>query len=382
MSDWRALFSASTGDDDQRMSLRVLRRHGHDLLLLPEPALLAAEALTLYAAQTSLARLEKSILRTALAVGLPMPLAQTEIEIAQTDPLLAWLRELTNETTFAILAGNPLARGRRFIVLAFQAERPAFVIKLGIEAEARALIEREASFLQSVAANVPHLPRLRGVKQTDVWSGLALDFIAGQSPDPQDASGVSEVLGSWVDATRPVALGDLDSWKRLSENPAAGEIIRQLAPERVASTLFHGDFAPWNIRVETHTRQWTVLDWERGEPAGVPGWDWFHYIIQTGILVRRATTAKLIEDLEALLPSPTFKRYAEKAGIAGIEKPLTLAYLRYFLDVINPTEGSPRCEELFQALRASWGRVLDATRPSHLPSFARQRAWLPRFGSR
>jgi len=295
------------------------------------------------------------MLQSALVAHLPAPLAHAEIEIAAADPLLAWLRELTNETTFAILAGNPFARGRRFIVLAFQNEKPACVIKLGMEPEARALIEREAGFLKSVVGKAPHLPRLRGMKQTDAWSGLALDFIAGESPDPQDSSGVPEVLGSWIDPTRTGALGELASWQRLRENPMVGNIVRQLAPVRVASTIFHGDFAPWNVRIETGTRGWIVLDWERGETLGVPSWDWFHYIIQTGILVRRAATTKLINQIESLLQSPPFKAYAEKTGIAGCERPLVLAYLRYFLDVIKPTEGSPRTEELFHMLHPQWG---------------------------
>ena len=39
------------------------------------------------------------------------------------------------------------------------------------------------------------------------------------------------------------------------------------------------------ITVRPQDGSWVVLDWERGEPEGLPGWDWFHYVVQTGVLV-------------------------------------------------------------------------------------------------
>lgn len=50
-----------------------------------------------------------------------------------------------------------------------------------------------------------------------------------------------------------------------------------------------------------------VLDWERGELAGIPAWDWFHFVLQPAILVAREDTAALVRRLEGLLASADFQ---------------------------------------------------------------------------
>ena len=50
------------------------------------------------------------------------------------------------------------------------------------------------------------------------------------------------------------------------------ELAARLGSRLVSSVVFHGDFAPWNIKVD-RAGAWMVLDWERGELHGVPCWD-------------------------------------------------------------------------------------------------------------
>ena len=356
MSDWRTLFSAPTDGEGPCISLRILRRHGDDLLVLPRQAGLAAEALTLYAAQTRTARWAKALLHAVLAAGLPVPLTQVELKIALGDPLLAWLQKLTGETTvpeFAILAGNPFARGRRFIILVFQAGRPAFVVKLGVEPEARALVEREASFLNDGTVKVSHLPRLREAKQTNAWSALALDFIEGESPASSDARGMLSVLWSWIDTSRAVSFDTFGTWQQLKVHPGSRSIVERVAGQRVAPTIFHGDFAPWNVRVEKESRDWTVIDWERGEAVGIPGWDWFHWMIHVSVLVHRHTTRESVTFLDRALQTPHFRRYAETARIAGLERTLLASYLIYLHEFIVPPEIKETIAHLRDATVAS-----------------------------
>ncbi len=99
-----------------------------------------------------------------------------------------------------------------------------------------------------------------------------------------------------------------------------------------------------------------MLDWERGQLAGPPGWDWFHYVLQTAILVQKATTPAVISQAEALLGSDAFQAYAARAGIAGAERPLLLAYLVHCVEVTKPAEGLPQTQELLTALGERWGR--------------------------
>ena len=99
----------------------------------------------------------------------------------------------------------------------------------------------------------------------------------------------------------------------------------------------HGDFAPWNIRAEGD--RWTVIDWERGRLLGIPGWDWFHYWIQSDALVLRKSEGDILERLERLIEHPAFRAFAARAGIAGREKALIFAYLLHAVFVLRQTEG-------------------------------------------
>src|SRR2546430_1622506 len=121
----------------------------------------------------------------------------------------------------------------------------------------------------------------------------------------------------------------------------------------IQAAIQHGDFALWNLKVSP-TGSWTALDWERGNVNGIPGWDWFHYVIQTSILVRKMPIATLENRIEELLLSPVFRQYAEKAGIVAVEKALVLMYLAHIMEVIKPAEGMTETQALFRALMRRW----------------------------
>jgi len=104
----------------------------------------------------------------------------------------------------------------------------------------------------------------------------------------------------------------------------------------VHPAVMHGDFAPWNVRV--HDGRWMLVDWERGELDGVPGWDWLHYVVQQAVLVQRFDAPRVRERVAHLLTSAAFTRYAQQAGIAGSEELIARGYFRYCASVLRPTE--------------------------------------------
>jgi hypothetical protein len=114
----------------------------------------------------------------------------------------------------------------------------------------------------------------------------------------------------------------------------------------------HGDLAPWNVKASRGA--WKVMDWERGEPAGVPGWDWFHFFIQPALLVEHAAPESIAARLEALLVAEDFARYAGATGICGHERPLIRAYVEYCQRVTRQTEGVDRLDSLARVLGARW----------------------------
>jgi hypothetical protein len=201
------------------------------------------------------------------------------------------------------------------------------------------------------------VPRLRARFESPRLRALALDFVPGNSPRPRGEAALLPLLAAWVDANRTVGLFDIPDWRRLQETVPANRLLSvvagQLRGRKVHPVLHHGDFAPWNIKVSP-AGVWTVLDWERGELTGIPGWDWFHYVIQSGILVGHLPTSVLTQQVESLLRSDAFRQYAARGGILGCEEELVLAYLLHMVEVIKPSEGLAPTRELLEALAAHW----------------------------
>jgi hypothetical protein len=360
---WSELFQTE-GRQDFHLQFLTIRKAGQPFLLLPHPRSLAARALSLYPAQTSKAQLAKKALYLALRVGIPLPLEKASIGISSGDPFVSFLKDLAGDKTgtpplFAILAGNPNAEGRRFILLLFNDRRqPAVVVKAGIGETAKQLIRRERSFLQSVPSGIAGLPAFRSPFNSAKVEAVALGYIEGSSPQGEDRSRIGNILSSWIAREKQVSIENVPAWRVLREKAASHPLFARLSNALAGMTfhpaLFHGDFAPWNIKVSCKDGTWSVLDWERGELIGFPTWDWFHYVIQTGILVRKLTTRDLVQCLEGLLVAPEFRTYLRLSGLEGSEKILAIAYLFYCVEVLQQTEGRQRATEFLASLVGQW----------------------------
>jgi len=361
---WEALFAANEDEaSGLRVEMRMLRKRGRPLLLLPCHPGPAAASLELYPAQTGRARAARTVLRWLLRSSAPFGMEKITFTISPDDPFATFLASLAGEPerglpALGVLAGNPANDNQRFLALVFDAnQKPVAVVKAGLSQAARALIEKEELFLKAVSQNTRSVPRLRAVFESARLRAVALDFFPGDSPRPRHERALPALLASWVDAQRTLALSETPDWARLGSAFPANELLARVAMQLrgriVPATIQHGDFAPWNIKVSP-SGAWTVLDWERGELAGLPGWDWFHYVIQTGILVERLPAPGLVQRVESLLGSAAFLQYGARAGIAGFERELVLAYLLHAVEVIKPSEGLAATRELLAALAARW----------------------------
>ncbi len=361
---WEGLFAAKAGEvGGVRVEMRALSKHGRPFLLVPCQPRPAAVSLELYPAQTGRARTARTVLRWLLRSAVPLGTKKITFTVPSGDAFAAFLCSQAGEPkgklpTLGMLAGNPASDGQRFLLLVFDAnQRPVAVVKAGLSERAKALIAKEESFLADVPEGTASIPRLRGAFQSDRLRALALDFFAGDSPRPRDEDALPALLASWVDTQRTIAVCQSPDWVRLagvaSGNELFGPVAGRLRELTLHPAIHHGDLAPWNIKVSS-SGAWTVLDWERGERIGIPGWDWFHYVIQPAILVEHLPTAGLVQRVLDLLDSGTFRPYAVRAGIVGCERALVLAYLLHVTEVVKPSEGlAPTCE-LMRALAACW----------------------------
>lgn len=357
MSDfWKELFSSREGKASL-IELRQLKKRGRPLLLLPRQNTAAAVALGLYPAQTSRARALKSLLRLLASTGLPFGAERVSLSISAGNPFAKFLAAQSGWDCgipqFGILAGNPAHDTQRFIIVLFDPnQRPVTVVKAGLSEPAKALIQREQQFLANVPQKTSGISTLRSAFADPRIKAFALDFIEGESPRLNDERQLPILLSSWVIPNRQVPLSETAAWSQLERPLSISErysFLRPLGDRKIEATIQHGDFAPWNIKTGLNGL-WTVLDWERGELHGVPGWDWFHYVIQTAILVARLPADEIAQRIEKLLHSDAFRTYARQSGISGIERELVIAYLAHLIEVIKPAEGLETNRALLAAL--------------------------------
>jgi hypothetical protein len=360
---WTELF-ASSALPDGTLELRAVKKSGRAFLFVPAAGSLATHALDLYPAQSRSAKLAKAFLKSAFRARLPLGLEKISTPLSSKDSFPRFLNALVEDSSgslppLAIFAGNPREGGCRFLMLLFDGKhRPAFVVKAGLGDSARQLIRHEAAFLHSASSGTPGLPLLRGSFDEGSVSAFALDFADGDSPGVDAGPALAELLGSWVNRSKQIQLRDTVAWRSLEKAATAsdwfGRLSQKLATITFHPVLFHGDFAPWNIKVSPRARTWSVLDWERGELIGIPGWDWFHYIIQSAILVQKQTPDAILGKLEALLAVPEFQNYAGLSDIKGHERLLLIAYLSHLIAVIKPSEGLEANQSLLALLFHRW----------------------------
>jgi hypothetical protein len=281
-----------------------------------------------------------------------------ELWFAEEAPFVQFLglsRDGPGPVTFAMLLGNPNVAGRRFVLLLFDAAgRPVRVVKAGTGFEAEELIRREARFLKSFPAGLLHAPSLHGEFAGDGTTALAMEFVPGPTPGANDASPLPGILGSWLSPTSKVSFDELTIarrlFSRLGNDGISPRVLDRLRATTFRPAIHHGDFAPWNIRLDPASKRWTVLDWERGDEAGPPAWDWFHYVIQPAALVRRDSPTTILRQVDRLLHSAAFRQYAAQAEIGMAADILLLAYLWHCRDVVQQSEGMKTIRELVEVM--------------------------------
>lgn len=361
-SPWELLFPPPKKAARMRtLNLRLMRKHGEPLLLLPAQSPAADIALSLYPAQSWKAKMARGGLGLLQKAGLLPGTSAVELHFDLDSPFSRFLFPSglpADGPTFAMLLGNPYTAGRRFVLLVFDATgKPLRVVKAGCGSErALELIRNEINFLKAVPANILHAPALQDTYTGDGIAALAMEYAAGTTPALGDDSSVPELLESWVDRERSVRFGNLPLAQRLAAGARADAAtqrgLEKLNQVRFHPAIHHGDFAPWNIRIEPATRRWQVLDWERGEPVGPPAWDWFHFVIQPEVLVRRASPEAILRQFETFRRSAAFNRYSTLSGIAADVDLLLLGYTIYCRDITRQTEGMPTIEGLVERLTA------------------------------
>jgi hypothetical protein len=359
-SVWSELFCDTLGEP---FWIREVRRRGEPFLGLPLDATAALETLTLFSSHTFTARASKRLLEYWIRAHLPLPLRKHSLRI--DSELLRFIKDASSESNLrdpgiGVWVGNGRPAVRRFILLLFSSSRkPLHVMKVAAGIDGRRLVADEHRFL----SETPHrlgMPHVIGSFSSSRLEAFAMDYVPGHAPEAGDRTQLLKILSAWSNPTDHISVQAIPAIERLATIADGGSVwkacLSRLAGRSVCTVVFHGDFAPWNIKARSDGT-WTVLDWERGETRGVPCWDWFHFVIQPELLARQSSLDRLIDVTENLLRDGAFASYCTAAGATGIERELFLTYLLYMVRVIKPDKGSPATRDLLLALSRRWERA-------------------------
>jgi hypothetical protein len=392
----RTLFADEQTDGKSRVySWRLIRRQKRPFLLLPSAPHNPRVSLALYSAQRRRAKIWRAMLPLLLSSPAGIIFQRVRFSANESAEIIRFMAEQSGETIDRLpvpaikFGGGDLRKTRLVMLVCDAANRPLKVIKMGLDAEGRAATDKEADLLEKLPANRMGCIRLTGRLATPRLSAFATDYYPGESPE--NDIGMERLFHSWINPGPEVTVESLPAWQELDQGVAAAApaewlVLRAaLGGKTIRSTLYHGDFAPWNIRA-INSQNLQAFDWERGNLMGFPGWDWFHFVVQTSILARRQSVERVAAEVEELLRSPRFEHYAAMAGIQPIAKPLLLAYLLHHRWVVRPLEGAAQIEALYELLAARWefqpkpkpaNTSVPATAPKPL---ARPNLWADAYG--
>ncbi len=262
---------------------RAYRRHGHLHLLVKSGH--EANGLTLYRPHLKWPAFAVEVVKFLAKCGLHFPSTKLELSTSERGAIQA-IESEKNEVVIAVMFGNPKQSARRVVALT----QSHTIYKIGVSGPARDVVTREKNLLQQIRG-LPHCPDLDRVVIRDDFEAFSLPWY-----DPWEGDQVETILDSWSG-------GAFRELKDFPEWPSIAKFCPELSGSRkVAVALEHGDFAPWNLRVDRIGRA-VAIDWEMATVEGMAGRDLIHYHLQTLLLLKglglRAAVRELVRRIES-----------------------------------------------------------------------------------
>lgn len=318
----------SPGREIGRLTLVEIKRKGALLLALPMNRALALATLDLYQPQRIKGRVSRHLLRLMVRFGLHRKLGRVEFKLGDRG-LFSGLKELDDVTELGFMLSGADSEHRNLIGLC-EVDGQHMVVKAGCD-EAAKIVTREYESQCSLANKIPGVPTCRSFFDIDGGVAYVTEFVHGRSPRGEEEDRrVLSLLEKWLSRGKRKLVANLDDWNQVINCLNDGEQAHFSAFGllEVVSPVVHGDFAPWNIKIDAKN-EIKVLDWEYAVPAGMPGWDWLHYNIQRMKLVEELSADEIITRVRNLMTESPFARYISVAGLTGHENALLGSYLFY-----------------------------------------------------
>lgn len=311
----------SRGKKIRRESWVKVSRSGSLLLALPLNRDLALATLCLYQPQKWKGRCLQFAMKLLVLLRLYQFLPQCSLEIGDRG-LLAGLDRLISAGEFGFLLGNPDSECRNLIGLC-EIDEKLCVVKAGV-GRATGMVQHEYQAMKRFSDNIPGVPSCISYFEFDTGSAYVAEFVRGRSPCVrEDEPIVMSLLHSWLKLGQRTNASKLDCWVQLQDilDSESYRNIEALAKQQILAPVMHGDFAPWNIKINSQDNV-KVLDWESAEDAGMPGWDVLHYHVQRMTLVEGVDDAQIVAECRDVLKKNNVHAYLREAGLVGMEEQL------------------------------------------------------------
>jgi thymidylate kinase len=285
-------------------------KDGRGYLIPMDSHQVGVNALRLYNAQNLKARVAKRLLTMGMRWGVAQPLLRKVQVLRRQDvaekarghmSLLEHLREILErqDLTFAISLGTPGLHRKPVIQVLTRSNTTLGYVKVGWNGATNALVRHEAEVyrrLSGVAFDAFAVPTVLYVG----WWGDC--FLCMQST-PEGRTGTApqhftsrylavlkELIAfhvRWMPLQASAFWTNLVQRIESTERPHYRHILQQgarrveewLGMKPLPFHLCHGDFAPWNARLLKG--RLFLFDWEYADWEGPPGWDLFHFLVQT-----------------------------------------------------------------------------------------------------
>jgi len=323
------------------LNLIGIQRAGALMLALPMNTPLALATLGLYQPQKLKARLFCSFLNVGIRCGLYRRASKISFKIGDQG-LFSGLKEVTDFQKFGFLLSGADSKHRKLIGLC-EINGQRMVVKAGCD-EAVKVVTQEYEIQCNLVDKIPGVPSCKLFFEIDGGVAYVSELVHGRSPKGMsDDAVVFSLIKQWLGKGKRGRVRDLLDWGWLqnSLNEEEKGYFFLLQKLEVISPAVHGDFTPWNIKIEQEGDV-KVLDWGHATLAGMPGWDWLHYHVQRLKLVEGAPAEVIIDHCRNLMADSPFAEYLKEAGLEGHEDALLGSYLFFTAKVHN----YPREEEI------------------------------------
>ncbi|HMR29773.1 MAG TPA: phosphotransferase [Geminicoccaceae bacterium] len=214
---------------------------------------------------------------------------------------------------------------RRQKAVLFHGPDPVTVEKVAIHDDAHAAVAREAATLEAVAQLRP---------------GLAPELLGSTGGSMRTA---------WIDGSLPPARLDepvldlLASLRLGHATPTGADGL----PEHLPAYIEHGDFAPWNLRLDRGRLR--LLDWEDARIPGLPLQDLIGWHLAVGHVAGRRPVAEVLNRHR-----PVLDAFARRIGLdAATVPPLVRLHLHRRRELARNRDDAGLAAAIDAALTAS-----------------------------